>query len=87
MCSYQKIHRRSLSIICELNDEEFFCPDNVQPDTTAKIRCQTGYESPQGSVRSKLTCLKTGNWSHLAHQCFPVCGKVTVHSTPYQIGG
>ena len=85
-CPFESISGLSMKSHCERNDLDINCTDTLLPGTKAIIKCQFGYQKPQ-NFESELTCQESGEWSPPAYKCEPICGRVSSHSVPLQIGG
>ena len=85
-CPHQEISGPSIKSYCERDGEDSSCSGNLLPGTKAMIRCHTGYKQPP-RFKTTLTCQESGNWSHSAFECEPICGRVAGHSVPLQFGG
>ena len=86
-CPHQPISGLSINAFCNHQGQELNCTGDQLPGTEASIECHFGYQMPPTAADLKLTCLTTGNWSHEALKCEPICGKITSHSTSLFING
>ena len=77
MCPYKEISGMSITALCEFDNSEIDCTDNLLPGTKATAHCHTGYTNPAGDVNSELTCLASGQWNDTAIKCEPECGVIT----------
>ena len=74
VCPYKKISKMSISVSCKHKERVFSCIGNLFVGTKATISCHTGYVHTTDNKNPELICLDSGQWSHKAHRCEPVCG-------------
>lgn len=69
MCSIDEISNPSVSATCKRNGEVSPCSGHLLPGTKATIKCQSGYQKPEGLVNTELTCQESGQWDLQAVKC------------------